>query len=120
MPNDLCEVVELAKPATPRPASLRPGVLHHYEAIALASSEMRAAAQAANWIEVARHEERCGVLIAALKAAARFSNATLNAMEDERRVQLLRQILNDDAQIRGCSEPWIEPITAYISTARSR
>jgi len=120
MLSDLCEVVEVAKPATPRPASVWPSVLHHYEAIALASSEMRAAAQAANWIEVARHEERCSVLIAALKAATCFPNATLNAMEDERRVQLLRQILNDDAQIRSYAEPWIEPITAYISTARSR
>ena len=120
MPNDLCEVVEVAQPAMPRPASLRPSVLHHYEAIALASGEMRAAAQAADWIEVARHEERCVVLIAALRSAARFPNATLNALEDERRVQLLRQILNDDAQIRGYSEPWLEPITSYISTARSR
>ena len=58
MPNDLCEVAEMTEPASPRCADARPSLLHHYEAIALASSAMLAAARAGEWIEVARQEER--------------------------------------------------------------
>lgn len=81
---------------------------------------MLSAARIGDWLEVAQHEERCGALIAALKAAAHYPGAPLNAIDDQRRMQLLRQILNDDAQIRSHAEPWIDPIAPYISSARTR
>lgn len=121
MPNELCEVAEVTEPVPSINASegTRSSLLHHYEAIAKASCAMLAAARADDWIEVGRQEERCCALIETLKAAADFSNSLLDEADDARRMQLLRRILADDAQIRAHAEPWLEPIAPYISTPRA-
>ena len=80
---------------------------------------MLTAARAGEWIEVARQEERCCALIATLKTAAHYPETPLGAIDDARRMQLLRQILSDDAQIRGHAEPWLEPLVPYISSPRA-
>lgn len=118
MPNDVCEVAESASWVDADEAT-RSGLLQHYEAIAQASCAMLAAARSDNWIEVAWQEERCCVLIAVLKAAADCPGEPLNAADNSRRMQLLRRILANDALIRARSEPWLEPLTAYISTSRA-
>jgi flagellar protein FliT len=120
MPNEFCEVAEMIEAASSTTAGepARSKLLQHYEAIAQASCAMLAAACAGDWIEVARQEERCGALIAILKAADERP-ASLSATDDERRMVLLRQILSDDALIRGHAEPWLEPIVPFISTPRA-
>ena len=117
MPNEFCEVAEMIKPASSTTAaeSARSSLLQHYEAIAQASCAMLAAARVGDWIEVERQEECCGALIAILKAADECSGS-LSAADDERRMFLLRQILADDASIRGHAEPWLEPMFPFIST----
>ena len=119
MPHALCELVEMTEPCSTTRAEKPPGLLPHYEAIALASSAMLAAARSGDWFDVARQEERCCALIAGLKAAADSACRSLNPAEETRRVQLLRQILSDDAQIRGHAEPWIEPLAPFISSPRA-
>lgn len=120
MPNDFCEVAEMTRTASSTAAGepKRSRLLQHYEAIAQASCAMLEAARADDWIEVARQEERCAALIAILKAADERPES-LSATDDERRMHLLRQILADDALIRGHAEPWLEPIVPFISTPRA-
>ena len=120
MPNEFCEVAERFEPASSTTAEepARSSLLQHYEAIAQASCAMLAAARADDWIEVAQQEERCGALIAILKAADERPGS-LSAADDERRMFLLRQILADDAFIRGHAEPWLEPMCPFISTPRA-
>jgi flagellar protein FliT len=91
------------------------GLLHRYEEIALASREMLEAAQRGDWELVATIEGRCCALIAKLKAAARAE--ALNPAEKQRRIALLRAILEDDAQIRVRSEPWLRDLEALIGPA---
>ena len=107
MPNDLCEMAEMSEAALSAAASepARSRLLHHYEAIARASCAMLAAARADDWNEVARQEERCGALIAILKAADEYPESLTRA-DNECRMRLLRQILADDALIRRHAEPW--------------
>ncbi|MGZ9059870.1 MAG: flagellar protein FliT [Burkholderiaceae bacterium] len=113
----MAEIIEAASSTTAgEPA--RSKLLQHYEAIAQASCAMLAAACAGDWIEVARQEERCGALIAILKASDERP-ALLSATDDARRMALLRRILSDDARIRGHAEPWLEPIVPFISTLRA-
>lgn len=107
-----------AASATTAGEPTRSNLLQHYEAIAQASCAMLDAARADDWIEVARQEERCAALIAILKAADERPES-LSAIDDERRMHLLRQILADDALIRGHAEPWLEPIVSFISTPRA-
>ena len=121
MPNEFCEVAELIEPASSTTAAepSRSSLLQHYEAIAQSSCAMLAAARANDWIEVERLEERCGALIAILKAADERPGS-LSAADDQRRMHLLRQILADDASIRGQAETWLEPIVPLISTPRPK
>jgi len=120
MPNEFCEVAEMieAAPSAMAGEPARSKLLQHYEAIAQASCAMLAAACAGDWIEVVRQEERCGALIAILKASDERP-ASLSATDDRRRMALLRQILSDDAMIRGHAEPWLAPIVPFISTPRA-
>jgi flagellar protein FliT len=88
------------------------GLLEHYEAIAMTSQEMLVAARADRWDEVGRLEERCRDLIAQLKDASAATPLQLH--DDPRRVQLLRRILANDAEIRGCAEPWWSQVDDLI------
>jgi flagellar protein FliT len=90
----------------------RSQLLQHYEAIAAASSAMLEAARAEDWDEVTRLEDRCRTLIAALKAAA--ADTPLSRKDNERRMDLLRKILADDAEIRGRAEPWLEQLEYLV------
>lgn len=90
----------------------RSQLLQHYEAIAAASGAMLDAARSDDWEEVARLEDFCRTLIAALKAAA--ARSELSRDENERRIDLLRGILADDAEIRGRAEPWTRRLDRLI------
>ncbi|MGH6611604.1 MAG: flagellar protein FliT [Burkholderiaceae bacterium] len=95
----------------------RSSLLQHYQAIAQASCAMLAAAHANDWDEVERLEERCCTLIANLKAAA--DSNSMGAAEEALRIQFLRSILADDAQIRDHAEPWLKNLSTYVSTKRT-
>jgi flagellar protein FliT len=74
-------------------------LLQCYEAIAYTSHDMLAAARAGDWDTVADLELRCRVLIAELAEASRDGELTVD--ERRRRLELLRSILADDAEIRA-------------------
>jgi flagellar protein FliT len=80
-------------------------LIERYQEVAQASRDMLAAARREDWREVTRLEARCSELIARLKHAAMVES--LGAFEQQRRVELLREILDDDAQIRVRAEPWL-------------
>ncbi len=103
-----------------RPAALPPlpRLIQRYEAIAAASHAMLAAAQADRWDEVARLEAHCCDLIAQLKQAA--ASERLDPQEQRRRIELLREILADDAQIRQRSEPWLQQLEGMIGDSAAR
>ncbi len=93
-------------------------LIAHYEAIAQASHAMLAAARAGDWARVGALEDECRTLIARLQDAA--DGVALSASEQRRRVQLLREILADDAEIRARSEPWLQELEAMFAVSRAR
>ncbi|MCS6945807.1 MAG: flagellar protein FliT [Sutterellaceae bacterium] len=92
-------------------------VIACYEAIARASRQMLAAARADDWAQVQRLEEQCRDLIVTLKQAARGSR--LSVAEQRRRIELLRGILADDAEIRRRAEPWLQQLERLLTARRS-
>jgi len=93
-----------------------PGLLEFYEAIADASRLMLAAARADDWDEIARLESGCRDLIAQLELAARTQR--LGAAEQRRRIELLRAILANDAEMRVRAEPWLRQLERMIASPR--
>ena len=100
----------------PRTRAAAPGLLQFYEAIADASRLMLAAARADDWDQVARLEDGCRELIAQLEQAARTQR--LGAAEQRRRIELLRAILANDAEMRVRAEPWLRQLERLIAPPR--
>jgi flagellar protein FliT len=98
---------------TPSGASV---LIQCYEAIAATSRRMLIAAHADDWDEVVRLEGQCREQIAQLKRAAR--SRPLGAAEQRRRIELLRAILANDAQVRQRSEPWLRQLERLIEPGR--
>src|SRR5215467_4756021 len=92
-------------------------LIAHYEAIAQVSRAMLVAAHADDWEEVRSLEERCRALIVELKAAARTTR--LSVAEQRHRIELLRAILANDADIRTRSEPWLQQLEQMLQPSRS-
>jgi flagellar protein FliT len=80
-------------------------LIERYQEVAQLSRDMLAAAHREDWDELARLEARCRDRIERLKRAARVE--PLSAVEQQRRIELLRDILQADAQIRVRAEPWL-------------
>jgi flagellar protein FliT len=99
-----------------RAASEAPALIRCYEAIADTSRLMLAAAHADDWDEVVRLEGRCGEQIAHLKKVARTQ--PLGTPEQRRRIELLRAILANDADIRKRAEPWLQQLERMLEPAR--
>jgi flagellar protein FliT len=91
-------------------------LIERYREVAQLSREMLDAARRDDWDEVARLEQRCKGLIEHLKRAAMVE--PLNAAEQRRRIALLREILQDDAQIRIRAEPWLLELERLIGVTR--
>ncbi len=94
-----------------RPRSL----IQQYEEIAQASRSMLQAAHQGDWDEVERIQGRCREMIAELKTAS--ERDALADSEQRRRIELLRSILDDDAQIRARAEPWLRNLEEFLRTA---
>jgi flagellar protein FliT len=90
-------------------------LIERYQEVARLSGEMLAAAHREDWEEVARLETRCRILIGQLKRAA--LSEPLSPAEQHRRIELLRDILQDDAQIRMQAEPWLLELERLIGMA---
>lgn len=80
-------------------------LIDRYEEMARLSRAMLEAAHRGDWEAVARIESLCRLQIGELKRVA--LDAPLSAVEQQRRVELLRDMLRDDAQIRRRAEPWL-------------
>jgi flagellar protein FliT len=93
------------------------GLILHYEEIARASRSMLEAAHRDDWAAVELLEARCRELIEALKRAT--TPGGLAVQERQRRITLLRGILQDDAQIRLRAEPWLRDLESILGTAPS-
>ena len=79
-------------------------ILGYYETIGRLSRTMVAAAESSDWESLAAAERICGLIIERIEA---FGDPVpqLGPREHRRRLAILRDVLEDDAQIRRHTEP---------------
>ena len=95
--------------------------LDRYEEIRALSSEMVDAARLNDWERLVTLERRVGVLRDELIANAGFSpEAVAGTPETERKRGLIQQILEDDAEIRRHTEPWMEHVRQFLGSQNHR
>jgi flagellar protein FliT len=93
-----------------------PNLIRQYEDIARASHCMLEAALHSDWERVEQIESQCREMIERLKQVSR--RGALSEPEERRRIELLREILRDDARMRLQAEPWLRNMEEYLSPPR--
>ncbi len=89
-------------------------VITTYKAILATTGKMLAAAQNNQWDELVSLEQECRQLTKSL--IKEESNPILDKELLQKKVSIIHQILDDDAQIRAITEPWMMRLQDMLNT----
>jgi len=89
-------------------------VISMYENIAGLTNQMVAAARSCDWAGLTRLEHQCS----AARDDAPGAIAPLGGAARLRKIDLLKQILANDREIRNSTEPWIKQLSNIMQSPR--
>ncbi|MFZ1546868.1 MAG: flagellar protein FliT [Candidatus Nitrotoga sp.] len=88
--------------------------IENYEFLSSITTQMRVAATHGHWDQLVELEKKCSRHVELMKTQ------DLGISPDEntrlRKVQLIRQILADDAEIRNQTEPWVAQLQRIMNS----
>lgn len=93
-----------------------PLVISNYESLSVLTGQMREAAVHGEWDQLIGLEQQCSLHVATMKPVDAV--ATLNEPARQRKIQLIKKILADDAEIRNRTEPWMEQLQRIMYSNR--
>jgi len=88
-------------------------VLTVYAAMADLTEQMVLAAQRSDWEQLVLLEQRCAAHVQTLHE--QDQGQPMRGAERERKIELIRQMLNADRQIRDLTMPWMAQLSKLIS-----
>lgn len=89
-------------------------VLTVYAAMGELSSQMVTAANASDWERLEALEQRVSDHVALLKAQE--ATVRLEGEQRQRKVTLIKQMLDDDRQVRDLIQPWMAQLSKLINS----
>jgi flagellar protein FliT len=89
-----------------------PSQIELYEELSLLSSRMVAAARASDWDSLIELERLIAGLRSTLMTAPEDSDALAKDLASKR--ALIQRILEDDAEVRRHTEPWMERLRQFL------
>ena len=89
-------------------------VISNYESLSVLTSQMREAAVLGEWDKLFDLEHQCSQHVATMKPEDAVT--TLDETSRLRKVQLLKKILADDAEIRNRTEGWMEQLKRIMQS----
>ncbi|GAB2182508.1 hypothetical protein DLREEDagrD3_27310 [Denitratisoma sp. agr-D3] len=95
-----------------------PTQIEIYEDMSQLSARMVEAARIQDWTLLASLEESVAKLRKTLEADDDIG--VLSADESERKRTLIQQILEDDAEVRRHTEPWMEHVRQFLGSSNQR
>lgn len=90
-------------------------VIAVYEDIRIVTEQMLQAARDSDWDRLVALEKKCKSLVERLIAAE--PREPLSGPLQQRKIEIIRQVLADDARIRNLTEPWMKQLQSILSTA---
>lgn len=90
-----------------------PDVLSVYAAMADLTEQMVQAAKRSDWDALVLLEQRCAAHVQTLRAQE--PPQPMGGAERERKIELIRQMLNADRQIRDLTMPWMAQLSKLIN-----
>ena len=91
-------------------------VITNYETLSALTGQMREAAVQGEWDKLASIEQQCGQQVAAMRPAD--AAAALDEPARQRKIQLIKKILADDAEIRNRTEVWMGQLQRIMQSNR--
>lgn len=85
-----------------------------YESMSEVSARMVEAARANDWDRLAALERDVASMRDTLATPRSTGALPLSVEERSRKLRLIHRILDDDAEIRRHTEPWMEHVSAYL------
>lgn len=89
-------------------------VISLYEAISDITGQMLAAARTGDWERLSELESRCTGHVDTLKREE--PHMKLLSGERERKVRIIRKILENDREIRTLTEPWMTQLSTLMNS----
>ena len=93
-------------------------IIQVYEDILVQTAQMLDAARAGDWEKLMERERECRQRIESLMHAQ--SDAALEPPCQQRKIEILRKVLSDDAQIRALVEPRMTQLQELIAGSRQQ
>lgn len=94
-----------------------PTQIEIYEDMSALSAQMVEAARSQDWDRLVGLERSVSTLRGTL---AEDDSASLSSTEVERKRSLIQRILDDDAEIRRHTEPWMEHVRQFLGGEKMR
>ncbi len=91
-------------------------VIVNYESLSTLTGEMREAADQGEWDKLIDLEQQCNLQVASMKSTDDLP--LLDEVGRQRKIQLIRKILADDAEIRDRTETWMGQLQRIIQNTR--
>jgi flagellar protein FliT len=91
-------------------------VITNYESLSSITSQMREAAVHSEWDQLIGLEKQCSQHVATMKPVD--APAMLDEPARQRKIQLIKKILADDAEIRNRTETWMGQLQRIIQSNR--
>jgi flagellar protein FliT len=91
-------------------------VITNYESLSSITSQMRDAAINAEWDQLVVLEQQCSRCVSAMKPVD--AEAKLDEPARQRKIQLIKNILADDAEIRNRTEIWTGQLQRILQSNR--
>lgn len=89
-----------------------------YEEASRLTRDMLAAAHAGDWDRLVAYEKQCAAKLAPLIADQPEQPPTAAFLQ--RKAELIRDVLDGDAEIRHLVEPWLAQLSALIGNSRQQ
>ncbi len=91
-------------------------VIKNYESLSSITSQMRDAAVHGEWDQLVNLEQQCSQHVATMKPVD--TAAKLDEPTRQRKIQLIKKILADDAEIRNHTETWMGQLQQIMQSNR--
>lgn len=91
-------------------------VILNYESLSALTGRMRDAAEHGEWDTLISLEQQCSRQVETMKPAD--AAAALDEASRQRKIQLIKKILADDAEIRNRTETWMGQLQRLMQSSR--
>lgn len=91
-------------------------IIANYESLSSITQQMREAAAHGEWDQLIALEQRCSQHVATMKPAD--TAVALDEASRQRKIQLIKKILADDAEVRGRTEAWMGQLQQIMQSNR--